>query len=163
VADARFPVHVGIDPTRSKADSVVARLNGYFVVGAHLPRQQWLHFGERMLYLRLNRLGGPGAGSGAFWARVQVWSDKSPLQAFRYVSCVRRDSSDPDRRIDGLGGVERDGTKWSMDIDDVLAAMDHAARPPTWWRRSRTASPATTSSISSSWRPSVRSTRCASS
>ena len=128
VTDARFPVHVGLDPVHAQKDALVARLNGYVVVGSALAKRQWLHFGERMLYLRLNRLGTDGSGSGAFEARVRVWSDRSPLQMHRFVTCIRRDSSDRDRRIDAVGGVHRDGTRWLMDVDEVIRQMKDRVR-----------------------------------
>ena len=36
------------------------------------------------------------------------------------MGCVTRDKNDPDRRIDGIGVVERDGTTTKYSLDDAI-------------------------------------------
>jgi hypothetical protein len=120
VDDARAPVHVGLDPVRARKDALVMRLNGYVIVGAGVARQQWLYPGERMLHLRLNRVGHGGDAVGTYLVRVRVWSDGSPLEQFKFVSCAHRDGPDSGRSIDKIGGLNRDGTRWHLPTDKAI-------------------------------------------
>lgn len=47
------------------------------------------------------------------------------------VSCIRRDSTDQQRRIDAVGGQLDDGTRWGLTIDDAIAAIDAGRRLAT--------------------------------
>lgn len=40
------------------------------------------------------------------------------------VSCVKPDGNDLYSRIDGIGGVNGDGTRWYLDEDKAIAGMD---------------------------------------
>ena len=46
-----LPRGARLPPGASAKDALVARLKVYVVVGSGLAKRQWLHFGERMLYL----------------------------------------------------------------------------------------------------------------
>lgn len=35
------------------------------------------------------------------------------------ISCIRRDGADPDRRIDGFGGIHN-GERWYLSIEDLI-------------------------------------------
>lgn len=47
----------------------------------------------------------------------------TPLPDTLIVSCIERDSSDPQRRIDAVGGILDDGTEWGLAVDDAIAAI----------------------------------------
>lgn len=76
--DARWPLHAGIDPTNTRW-SLLARLNGWFEVGADSGERRWIYDqlddngdAAKRLYLRINDdVAGNGAGS--FRARLRVW------------------------------------------------------------------------------------------
>jgi hypothetical protein len=126
--DARFPLHSGIDPDNAHPDALVGRLNGYFFIGERRPRARWLYHQERMLSLRRNRAGRGWGGRGSLTVRVRVWGRSERLESVRLVSCIRRDRTDPDRRIDAVGGVHRDGQRWLAPLDEVFAEMDAGIR-----------------------------------
>lgn len=76
--DARWPLHSGIDPDATRW-SLLARLNGWFAVGADSGERRWLYdrlddHGDaaQRLYLRIND-NEPGDGGGSFTARVRLW------------------------------------------------------------------------------------------
>jgi hypothetical protein len=112
VYDARFPV------PNAPEHCLIARLNNYFVVRSSKYWKRWLYLAETFMYLRLNQLG--SSGTGAFAVRVRVRGSRRNLALLREVSCVIRDHKDPDRRIDGIGGIERDGTPWSLSLDEAI-------------------------------------------
>ena len=76
--DAGWPLHAGIDPTNTRW-SLLARLNGWFEVGADSGERRWIYDrlddngdAAQRLFLRIND-NIAGNGSGAFVARVRVW------------------------------------------------------------------------------------------
>ena len=104
--------------------SLIGKLGGggaYFFIGEHRPRERYLGEEDRELFLRIND-DSPGNGSGAFTCRVRVWG--APLEIGSQISCITRDRNDPDRRIDALGGVHEDGTRWSLPLDQAIALVE---------------------------------------
>jgi hypothetical protein len=120
VDDARYPVHSGHDPNATE-HCLLARLNNYIVIKSRRRVERWLYLDETFLYLRLNQAS--PSGTGTLNAYVRVRGSRRPLTQLREVSCVTRDKKDPDRRIDAIGGVERDGKRWQLTLDEAIAKM----------------------------------------
>ncbi len=40
------------------------------------------------------------------------------------VHCHKPDNNDADRRIQGIGGANPDGTRWYLPIDDAISAIE---------------------------------------
>jgi hypothetical protein len=121
--DASYPLHGGIDPRNGHPFALLGKLNNYFFVGDDNHGQRWDYYQEARLYLRVNTPLPPG-GSDAFTARVRVWGDPRSLASVRIVSCVHRGSSDPDRRIDAVGGIDSDGNPWMLGVEEAIAEID---------------------------------------
>jgi len=124
VDDARWPLHSGLDPLHAFPFALLGRLGGWFYVGRGLPRRRYLGYESSRLFLRIND-NSPGDGNGSFRVRVRVWGDRiwgmlGPRAT--QIRCIVRDSDDPDRRIDTIGGVLADGTSWRLSLDDAVAA-----------------------------------------
>ncbi|MCD2197679.1 hypothetical protein LQ327_30335 [Actinomycetospora endophytica] len=84
VDDARFALHLGLDPFHAFRWALLGRLGGYFYVGTHRPLERWLYPRPRPLYLRVNSSGQTGPrGDGAYQARVVVWGD--PLGCVKVI------------------------------------------------------------------------------
>lgn len=45
------------------------------------------------------------------------------MAADHQVLCTKKDGSDPDYRIDGIGGMNDNNTRWYMDEDKAIAGM----------------------------------------
>lgn len=41
------------------------------------------------------------------------------------VLCIKPDGSDPDQRIDGIGGLNADKTRWYLKEDDAIAGIEN--------------------------------------
>jgi hypothetical protein len=79
VEDARFPLHVGIDPINAHKYALLGRLGGYFFAGTARPRASFLYRNKLRLYLRVNIDDQTkGSGDGRFLVRVKVWRAESP-------------------------------------------------------------------------------------
>lgn len=118
VYDARYPVHWGRDPDATEY-CLLARLNNYVVVKEHRKPERWLYPEETFLYLLLNQPA-PTDAAGSFSVRVRVRGDRRDLTTLREVTCVTRDKDDPNRRIDGIGGVGRSGSRWWLSLDEAI-------------------------------------------
>lgn len=75
VLDARWPLHVGLDPA-ANAFCLLGRLNGWFRIGDRRSRRRWCFPEPRALFLRIND-GEKVSGSGQYTARVRVWGPAS--------------------------------------------------------------------------------------
>jgi hypothetical protein len=120
VWDTDYPVHGGRD-SRATSHGLVARLNNYVLVGRRRATERWLYPDEAFLYLRLNQP--HPSGTGGFTARVRVRGARRPLKRLLEVSCIqRRSGTGPDSRLRAIGGVHRDGSRWTFTIDEAVAA-----------------------------------------
>jgi hypothetical protein len=122
VSDRSFPLHDLIDPINAHPYALLGRLNNYFFVGSARPRQRWLFHRESALMLRIND-NQPGNGTGAFQVRVRVWGEPAPCDSLRVIAWAARDASDPDRSIDRIGGMNRDGSPWQATLKEVVDAL----------------------------------------
>jgi hypothetical protein len=127
-ANVGYPLHTLVDPRHAHPDALIGRLNGYFYIGGAYPRSRWLFPNERVLYLRRNHRGRSDGGAGEFRVRVRVWGEPNPVKTLLFVTCICRDSTDPGRRIDALGGVHRNGDAWLHKIDTVLNNLTNHIR-----------------------------------
>ena len=125
VWDTAFPVHRGRD-ARATSHCLVARLNNYVLIGRRRAPERWLYPDEAFLYLRLNQP--TPSGTGGFTARVQVRGGRRPLRRLFEVSCIhRRSQKGPDRRLKAIGGVHRDGSRWTRTAGEAIAATQDGA------------------------------------
>jgi hypothetical protein len=128
VYDARYPVHFGRDSGATNG-CLVARLNNYVVIKKRRRPERWLFPEETFIYLSLNQSTGVLTnGTGTFEVTVTLRGPKRDLSTVREISCVTRDKSDPDRRIDGVGGVGRSGLRWWLSLEDARLQIEQGVR-----------------------------------
>ncbi|HSI81491.1 MAG TPA: DUF3892 domain-containing protein [Solirubrobacterales bacterium] len=127
VDDARWPLHAGIDPDNPRPYALLARVGGWFHVGAKLPRRRFLGPRPLRLFLRINDRR-PGNGSGQLSATVRLWGrPRQVVVPERRIECVVRTRPDGrrSRRIEGVGGSGPDGTTWRLSTAEAVLWADN--------------------------------------
>ena len=119
INDTRYPIHSGRDPNGTP-NCLVARLNNYVFIGRR-RKERWLYPEAALLYLRLNQA--HPSGKGTLTVRVRLRGSLRPLPSVLEVDCIISDSRDRDRRIDGIGGKHRDGSRWRLTTDQAIERL----------------------------------------